>query len=66
MIQSLTEHIWEIDDRIGALEAEAMQLQPMSLLCSRVWTAFALTAYSLSYIISSLGSDGNPCALVVC
>ncbi len=35
MIQSLTEHIREIDDRIGALEAEAMQLQPLQYLVSQ-------------------------------
>ncbi len=35
MIQSLTEHIQEIDDRIGALEAEAMQFQPLEYIVSQ-------------------------------
>jgi hypothetical protein len=35
MIQSLTEHIQEVDDRISALEAEAMQFQPLEYIVSQ-------------------------------
>jgi len=35
MVQSLTEQIREVDSRIGALEAEALQLNPLRYLVSQ-------------------------------
>ena len=35
MIQSLTQQIREVDFRIGALEAEAMQLNPLQYIVSQ-------------------------------
>jgi hypothetical protein len=34
-VQRLTEHIRESDDRIGALEAEALQLHPLKYLVAQ-------------------------------